>query len=423
MLFLSFYVKIVSGACMKIPELDILYESVDGWDCSGGRSMNIWGQIPISYFPLDEINHAIMQGKKSCIWTCYDNVVYSNTGVDGKIKPITLQDLPKTISATFKPTYSKFSAIAENLGMRIAMTLDMPTSYNFIVHFNPENPKYKNIINHLNDRDLKNLQKYGIVSIDFLKPATLKNENHSQAYSGDRLISFEESILMANLKFSSDPNKPLLVETWIKSLRDFIISKKDLAMPYMSKDKFLDVIKRIESRIVRSYLLREFIGDCDFTDMNSGFIYDSKSHRLMYAPNFDYGECFNSFIKTKLDFMPPPDELEVILKWDKNYINKKIEKSKIPIQELAKKFSTATSEKNILFIINNYPKDTMEFFDSVKLAMKEDKLTKLVDSYTEHDSHLLLDEEASMFKEYISSRANFFINTLEHELNTKENCK
>ena len=191
----------------------------------------------------------------------------------------------------------------------------------------------------------------------------------------------------------------------------------------MSKDKFLDVIKRIESRIVRSYLLREFIGDCDFTDMNSGFIYDSKSHRLMYAPNFDYGECFNSFIRTKLDFMPPPDELEVILKWDKNYINKKIEKSKIPIQELAKKFSTATSEKNILFIINNYPKDTMEFFDSVKLAMKEDRLTKLVDSYTERDSHLLLDEEASMFKEYISSRANFFINTLEHELNTKENCK
>ena len=48
----------------------------------------------------------------------------------------------------------------------------------------------------------------------------------------------------------------------------------------------------------------------------------------MYAPNFDYGECFNSLIKTKLDFMPPDEELEVIVKWDKNYIEKKLEKSK-----------------------------------------------------------------------------------------------
>ena len=176
---------------MKIPELEITYKSVDGWDYSGGRSMNIWGQIPSSYIPLNEINKSIMQGKKSCIWTCYDNAIYSHFDKNGKILPISQQDLPKTISATFKPTYSKYGVIAENLGMRIAIALDMPTSYNFIVEFKFNKPEYKNIVNHLNDRDLNKLQKFGIVSIDFLKPATLKNENHTQAYSGDRLVLFE----------------------------------------------------------------------------------------------------------------------------------------------------------------------------------------------------------------------------------------
>ncbi len=405
---------------MKVPKLEITFKSVEGWGHSGGRSMNIWGQVPSKNLPLDEINNAIKQGNKSCVWTCYDNKIYGNTDENGKILPITEQDLPRTISATFKPCYAKYSAIAENLGMRIAMALDLPTSYNYIVEFNPKNPKYKDIVRHLNDRDLKKLQKYGIVSIDFLKPATLENESLSQAYSGDRLVSFEESIQMAHLRFSSDPSKPLLVKTWIESLRDFVVSKMDIALQYMSKEKFVDQIKKIESRIVRSYLLREFIGDCDFTDMNSGLCYDSKAHTIMYAPNFDYGECFNSLIKTKLDFMPPDEELEVIVKWDKNYIEKKLEKSKTPINELAKSYSTATSEENVRFIMSKYPEDAKEFFESLKLAMKEGRLTNLVDAYTKCDEPLLTKEEADMFKEYISSRADFFVNALELGLNGKE---
>ena len=409
--------KYTKGVIMEFSELEISCKT-SGWDYSGGRSNNVWGQVPTSHLPIDEINRAIEQGQKSCIWTCYDNAFYSKTK-NGK--PVTLEELPKTISATFKPTYAKFSAVAENLGMRIAITLGMPTSYNYIVSFDPN--KHKHIVNHLNERDLKNLQKYGIVSIDFLRPATLQNENHSQAYSGDRLISFEESIKMASLNFSNDPNKPLLVETWIKSLKEFVLSKKDLMLPHMSEEKFFEQIKKIESRIVRSYLLREFLGDCDFTDMNSGLIYDSKTHSLMYAPNFDYGECFNSLIKTKLDFLPPPDELKVILEHDKNYLAQKYEKSQTPIQILAKKFSTATSGKNILFIINNYPKDAKEFFDSLKLAMKDESLTPLVDAYTESNTPLLTKEESNMFKEYISCRGKFFINTLENQLNRKENLR
>ena len=113
---------------MEFSELEISCKT-SGWDYSGGRSNNVWGQVPTSHLPIDEINRAIEQGQKSCIWTCYDNAFYSKTK-NGK--PVTLEELPKTISATFKPTYAKFSAVAENLGMRIAITLGMPTSYNYI---------------------------------------------------------------------------------------------------------------------------------------------------------------------------------------------------------------------------------------------------------------------------------------------------
>ena len=148
--------KYTKGVIMEFSELEISCKT-SGWDYSGGRSNNVWGQVPTSHLPIDEINRAIEQGQKSCIWTCYDNAFYSKTK-NGK--PVTLEELPRTISATFKPTYAKFSAVAENLGMRIAITLGMPTSYNYIVSFDPN--KHKHIVNHLNERDLKNLQKYGI---------------------------------------------------------------------------------------------------------------------------------------------------------------------------------------------------------------------------------------------------------------------
>lgn len=52
---------------MKIKPLEINLDVV-GWDFSGGKSKNVWGQVPTSNLPIDEINKAIAQNKKSCIW-------------------------------------------------------------------------------------------------------------------------------------------------------------------------------------------------------------------------------------------------------------------------------------------------------------------------------------------------------------------
>lgn len=406
-------------------KLRIKYRSVDGWSYSGGRSNNIWGQVPTSNLPIDLINHSIMQGKKACVWTCYDEQIYKKDE-DGNLIPTKLENLPKSISATFKPTYSKYSAIAENLGMRIALALDLPTSYNYIVEFDFQDDKagFKSLLKHLNERDLKNLQPYGIVSIDFLKPSNDSSIYLSTAYSGERLVSFEESMKMAEAIFSDNSDKPFLVKNWLKSLCAFIRDKKEQYLPDISQEKLEKQIKCVKSRVVRSFLLREFLGDCDFTDRNSGFIFDSKAQDLQFAPNFDYGESFNALIKTKLDYLPPIEEVEIILKWDKDYLKRKEEKSKTPIETLASQFSSNTSEENIKYIVENYQDDTKEFLGSLKnLITNSNILDRLVDDYTKSERNtppLLTPNEANIFKSYIYCRANWLINYLDKELKSNK---
>ena len=405
-------------------KLKIKYHSVEGWDNSGGRSKNIWGQVPTSNLPISLINSALKQNSKSCIWTCYDDEIYKKDE-SGNYTLLDLENLPKTISATFKPTYEKYTAIAENLGMRIALALNLPTSYNYIVEFDYENPNsgFKSILNHLSERDLKNLQPYGIVSIDFLK-ATPPGQTayFSAAYSGERLVSFEESMKMANFEFSNNSEKPMLIKNWIKSLISLIMEKRDKYLSNISDEKLCKQIKCVKSRIVRSFLLREFLGDCDFTDRNCGFVYDSKTQNLQFAPNFDYGESFNALIKTKLDYLPPQEEIETILKWDKDYLKKKIEKSKIPTSELAKRFSSTTSEENIKYIVQNFPEDTKEFLSGIKKLISDSSIiTKMVEDYTLPSSNspaLLTIDEAEIFQDFIFCRAQWLDNYLTRELST-----
>ena len=395
----------------KIPNLEINFESVAGWDRSGGKSMNIWGQVPTSNLPFDDIFQSIKNGKKSCVWTCYDKALYSdNTEKETLTEFVSekLKNLPKTMSATFKPTYSKYSVVAENLGMKIAMLLNMPTSYNYIVKFDRNNEKFKPIIDHLQQRHLKSLQDYGIVSIDFLQPSNVVDEKLSIAYSGDRLILFDDSFKLNNLKISSNPDKPMLVQTWIESLKKFIFSKRGMFLEHMSMEKFKEQIRNVESRIARSFLLREFLGDCDFTDLNSGFIINEKEHTFSYAPNFDYGESFNALIKTKLDYLPPIDEIKTILQWEPDYVKKKELKRSTPTRQLAESYASITSKQNIKFVLERYPKDAREFLFNLDKAIKNESLVKLVDTYTDKDTPLLSKDTANLFKIYLSARGDFF---------------
>ena len=101
---------------MEIKELEIDL-NIEGWDYSGGRSYNVWGLVDIKNLPFKIIEESIANNKKSCIWTCYDDILYINDA-NGNLLPIDYSKLPSTISATFKPTYQKYTAIVENLAMK-----------------------------------------------------------------------------------------------------------------------------------------------------------------------------------------------------------------------------------------------------------------------------------------------------------------
>lgn len=409
---------------MKINPLEIDLNTV-GWDESGGRSQNIWGQVPIENLPIEEINWAISQGRKSCVWTCYDDVIYSKDK-NGKLLPCDISTLPKTISATFKPCYERFSAIAENLGMRIAMALEIPTSYNYIVKFDKE--KFPQVINHIqNDDSRESVQPYGIVSIDFLKP----KKNDYGEITGETLESFADVMRRVELSrsqnntlvknwiacadFSRLPNNTL-VKNWIKNV-DFYVkdSHRDLPKEYLDEQ-----IKRINSRIVRSYILREFLGDCDFTDLNSGIV------NLNYAPNHDYGESFNSLIRTKFFEPPTGKNLDLILQYDPIYLERKEEiKNNTLVESLAQRFSQDTSEENLRYITKNFPNETSEVLSGLVGAIKNDTFSSLVDDYAtaeDEQEPLISLEEAKMFKIYLNTRAGWLQNLLYNNFN-KDNSR
>lgn len=402
---------------MEIKKLEIDLDVV-GWDFSGGRSGNVWGQISSDNIPFDLIEKSVKKNKKSCIWTCLDGVIYQK---DENGDLLLNKNVTKTISATFKPSFEPYNSLAENMGMRIAVALDMPTSYNFLVRFDKE--KYPQILNNFKlANSIKNVRDIGVVSIDFLQIVDLGRKIEEEIrifrdgktewqktfrnYSGDELILFSESVEMAKkIKELSGTN--FLIKNWIRSVDEFS-EKYVLDFP---KEKLKEQIRNVNSRIVRSFLLREFLGDCDFTDLNSGFVINDEAQTLKYAPNFDYGESFNSLIKTKLDYIPHDVNMDEVLKVDPDYIKKKErKKNNTSVKQLAQTYSSETSKDNLNYVFRNYPNETKEFIVNLNRVEKTGKFDKIVDSYTTMTNNgkpLLNEEETTMFKDYLRHRTDW----------------
>ena len=436
---------------MEIKELEIDL-NVEGWKISGGRSGNVWGQVSTENIPFEIIKQAVKKGKKSCIWTALDSVLYveekkkdfdktdSYSRASHKDKEqakiVLNKNLLKTMSATFKPSFDPYNSIAENMGMRIAVALDMPTSYNYLVKFDKN--KYPQILkNFQSESSVEKVRDIGAVSLDFLQVVELDREIEEEVrvvydgkpmwkkikrnYSGDELVLFSESIGFAR-------RNELLSGTNF-SIKNWILGVDALAQKYVSEfppELLQDQLKKINSRIVRSYLLREFLGDCDFTDLNSGFVINRDAQTIRYAPNFDYGESFNALIKTKLDYMPAKKELETILKWQPDYIEKKKERAKTPISIIAQTYASDASRANLRFVFENYPEDAKEFLQNLNEVAKSGIFNQIVDSYqkmTNNGKPLLNAEEASMFKEYIKCRTEWINTIASHYLDETKNEK
>lgn len=418
----------------EIRDLDISLDVV-GWDKYGGKSFNVWGLVD---FPPELIKHILKfkaktyynydpntgkkferPDKKSPVWTAYDNYIYSQLALGN-----TDFYIPK-ISATFKSCFTKYGAVAENIGMRLAMALDMPTSYNYLVKFDPQ--KYPQIVeNYPNKEILSDLQPYGIVSIDFLQvrptastkrsvtidTSPLGNAIQIEALTdieGDKLVTFEDALRKYHFSTNNLDGAENLIENWINVVDE--MARRELQG--VPKERLNKVTNHIHSRIARSFLLKDSIlGDCDFTAYNGGVVMNAETKKFRYAPNHDFGESFNGLIKNKLEFDPyhgmtqadidrlPPAIREKFLESVKN-------EKELSISEIARRFASSTSERNFYYVISNFPNSSKEFFENLDKLFRDGRINKIIDSYTRltcNGKPLLTKEEAELFKEYLTER-------------------
>lgn len=459
-----------------VPKLKMQYKDVVGAYNSGGQSMNIWGQVP---FPLEILELAdyakLIKKRKSCVWTAYDNEIYDKNfqrgeitremlesavrdmlsfkmrvhdnvflfelvkyaekyGVESVLKneyyiekvkdilELKIRGIPSTISATFKSGFKNYTAIAENIGMHIAIILDIPTSYNYIVAFDKE--EHPDIVNNYKGYNKsENVQSLGIVSIDFLQNKIvplyqsefLNREGEwvsdDKDYCEDELIPFDDYLTTNDGKLQNDERN--LVKNWIIGVR----KNAEIFMDDFTEEEKTRYIRNIESRIVRSFLLRELLGDCDFTAYNGGIVLNRKKHKLKYAPNFDYGECLNMLIRKRLDVNSntnnvPQSVLDNLPENVREALSKSSNNKKLPVEEIAQMYSNSTSEENLKFILENYQYGTKEFFDNLSNAIRTNAFDSVMEWYTQtyHNGEpLLTQNEAEDIKNFLRFRSEWMI--------------
>lgn len=401
----------------EIRKLDIDL-NVDGWDKYGGKSFNVWGLVDFPPELLGYIKkfkskkHYIYDSKtgkkiedlnkKPPVWTAYDNYIYSALA-SGESEIV----MPK-ISATFKSCFTKYGAIAENIGMRIAMALDMPTSYNYLVSFDPS--KHHQIIENYPNKEISSqLAPYGIVSIDFLQIRPTEESSEGTKIAGDLLVTFEDALRRYHFSTNNLDGAENLIENWI-SVVDEMARRELSGVP---KERLNKVTNHIHSRIARSFLLKDSIlGDCDFTAYNGGIVFNPATKKFRYAPNHDFGESFNGLIKNKLEFDPyfgmTPEAIDNLPPKIRENFLASIKNTKVlSISEIAKKFASSTSEQNFYYIISNFPDSSKEFFQNLDKLASTGKLEKIIDSYTKltcNGKPLLTKEEAQIFIDYLNER-------------------
>lgn len=412
----------------EVQKLIIDIDNTKGWDNIGGKSNNVWGQVPMPKEIIDIANSYKKKSKKlsqlmnkkvkflPSIWTAYDKIMYDDDN------PITESDLPKTISATFKSCYSKYGAIVENMAMRIAFALDLPTSYNYIAEFDFD--KYPKILdNYPNPEKKKEVHKLGIVSIDFLQSARAESTTESYTdiddngneievesiydMAGDKLIPFDDIVakVIGNNRLSGKQN---LIENWVSAIDLFVQEE----LKHLPREKVNKIIHNVHSRIARSCLLKEYCGDCDNTSYNATVVFNKARGTLVYGPNHDFGDSFNKLIKAKIDKSQGMSMEQINALPEKvriKMLERYAKEDKETVADIAKQFAVVgASERNIEYIFEHFPDSAKEFFESVDKCVSKKVFHKIVDSYTQMTSDgkpILTKKDAEIFKEYLEERS------------------
>lgn len=477
---------------VNIPKLNMVLQDEGAFGSLSGQSQPVCGNVPVPKEILDKVQEYVERGsetgvyKKPCVWTAYDSELYANNfdrrsitkgdcerfvnevlegsrelsdrallykiyslykdgGVNNVLKSNELVDeikyhielsargVPSKISAIFKAGFRPYTAVFENLSMNIATLLDVPTSYNYIVSF--DNTVDSEIVKQFRTQNKKdNLQNVGIVSIDFLQNFKVpKYEVEQKSMDGNEWITTtldyasDQLSTFANTMKVSNRDDLFLISNWI----DGVKSNIDKSMQGFSEKEKQKSVEKIISRVCRSTLLREFCGDCDFTPFNAGRVHNDQRHIDTYAPNYDYGECFNGltslvFAKDNADICGLAPEVFNALPEDVKQklmtINAKTPNS---IEEVACKWASSTGEKNIEYILNNHLDYAKEFFENLETLMENGELKKLVDKYTQMTADginpLLNEGEAEATKKYIQIRANWLMEMYKQKLKNVDN--
>lgn len=429
-------------------ELDELkYQLIEGSfdDSTNSQCLPVWLEVDFPEELLNFVNEykttenfiydkktgkpILIHGAKPSVWTAFDDYIYNKYP---KNERVPREEIPQ-ISAVFKSCFNKYSAVVENMAMKIAIMLDMPTSYNYIVKFTPE--KHPEITSsYPTPEKAQKAYPYGVVSIDFLQNKqgieTISTTEYVErdeegniiatheidsidTLSGDELIQFDDALQKYNIATNSLTNDQNLIKNWIKVVDE--LARRELeGSPQETINKS---ISNIHSRIARSFLLKDLVlGDCDFTPRNAGMVINRINKKLRYAPNYDYGEALNSLVKRILEKQNSNDYCGMskeVFESQQPFVQERLrqiyknKKTEFTIKEVAEMSASAESEENLQYVFEHFPSACREFFENLDELIRGTFIDTLVDSYndmTVNGVPLLTKEECNMIKEYIRYR-------------------
>jgi len=338
------------------------------------RNTTIWGVTSSSYIP-----RSIRK---------LPNVVTSVKGELAKYPEVQL-------SAFYKFSKTDYGVAIESIGREIATHFNTKTCFNCPVHIDKSQNSlfhYNNEIHPEEDRQI------GTLVYSFLG----KNE---RLYTFAKIMGTE----CGENTFASYCNA---ISHFVSSTIPDNKQMQDVLCYNLSKE------------FAYQYLLRDYIGDVDFTSRNCGLVLNEETKEITLAPGFDYGEAFN--ILTSSKFAQPkmvtrsfyPDEVQETIPQEQiDELNEiSLHKYYASPTELANKNTFgSTTERNLSLITRLYPDVALDFLIDMKTFAQNGTLEKIVNNYS-GENNLLTPQQGEQIKEFMDARTLFFGRELANEL-------
>ena len=303
------------------------------------------------------------------------------------------------IPAFFKFQKAPYSIFMEAVAMEIATHFNTKTCFNFPASIdNSPNSLYRSVSPFINTNTERGNMVFSFLGRD------------------EELFTFYK---IANARETTTD-----VMTLTELVPQFIATN----LPQLSNSQAIETIRTIQQDYAYQYLLRDLLGDIDFTSKNSGIVINKQLGYATLAPNFDYGEVMNLLISNKFDapvldsIDNYPESLRAIMTQER--IDKansaKLKMFNTPIREIAKQSTFLDkSDINIRFICSAFPEVAESFNQDLQEFLQSGLIPEIIDKYAEEG--LVTPEQADMCVEYLQERGDLFNKKLEENLSSIPN--